>query len=139
MTRLSERIGQNIRRDRKAAHLTQQELASKAGVSIVHISRLERAQADQPRRAELDAVAAALGTTTDALMGIDDDDTPSLTEGDEPSDDELDAELAQRTSDPDVLLAFMARVRDPKKMSRQAKLVILEDLRKLDPARRRQG
>lgn len=73
MTRLSNRIAKNLKAARKAADLTQQALANLAGVSVVHISRLERAQVEQPRRAELESVAAALGKSADDLMGLDDD------------------------------------------------------------------
>jgi len=138
MTRLTQRIASNIRARREDAGLSQEALAREARVATRTVSRLENGETENPRRPELHRIAQALGTTIDGLMGIDDEPESSVVDG-EPTDEELDAELERRTSDPDLLLAFMARVRDPKRMSRQAKLVILEDLRKVDAQRRRQG
>lgn len=136
MTSLSQRIGMNVKAAREAVSgRTQEDVARAAGVSVGTVARLEQGKTTRPREDEFQRIAEALGTTPNALMGIDDERQSDGADG-EPTDEELDAELAQRTSNPDILLAFMARVRDPKKMSRRAKIVILEDLRKIDPNRR---
>jgi transcriptional regulator with XRE-family HTH domain len=136
MTRLSKRIAERLKAARTQAGLSQEALARKADVAGATVSRLERAVAEQPRRAELEKIAKALGMTADDLMGMDDQVSDGDVEG-EPTDDELDAELESLTSNPDLLIAFMGTMRDPKRLSRTAKLVILNDLRKLN-ARRRQ-
>jgi transcriptional regulator with XRE-family HTH domain len=139
MTRLTERIAKNMKAARGRLGLSQQDLAMVAKVSMATVARLETQRTENPRGEEFGRIAAALEMTPDELRGINDTDEPeSAPEDGEGTDDELDAELEQRTSDPDVLLAFMARVRDPKKMSRRAKIVILEDLRRLG-SNRRQG
>lgn len=137
MTRLTERISQNLKQARRDAGLSQQRVAELAKVAVATVTRLEAGKTANPRGPEFERIAAALGTTTDALMGIDDE-PAEIAEDGEPPDDQLDAEIEERMSRTEVMLAFMARVRDPKKMSRRAKLVILEDLRKLDgPTRRK--
>lgn len=137
MTRQSQRLAKNVKDARAAIPgLTQEELARRAGVAARTISRLEQGGTTHPRPDEFERIATALGTTTDALMGIDGE-PASVAEDGEPPDDQLDAEIEERMSRTEVMLAFMARVRDPKKMSRRAKLVILEDLRKLDGSTRR--
>lgn len=137
MTRLVERIALNLKAARGLAGLSQERLAARAGVSTRTVARLERGDTANPRSDEFDRIAVALGTTTDALMGIDDD--APATDADEPTDEDLDAEMAELTSDTDIFVAFMSRVRDPKQLSRTAKLVILEDLRRLQARQRRKG
>ena len=52
---------------RRAAGLTQQELALKAGVSSLVIGKIERGEVD-PRLATLTAIADALGVTVVDLL-----------------------------------------------------------------------
>lgn len=44
-TELRKILGQNVRRLRKNADLTQTELAAKIGVSLVHLNRIEQGHA----------------------------------------------------------------------------------------------
>lgn len=134
MTRLTERISHNLRQARRDAGLSQQRVAELAKVAVATVTRLESGKTANPRGPEFERIAAALGTTADTLMGMDDE--PDETEDGNPTDEELDAEIEQRSSDPDILLAFMARVRDPRKLSRTAKLAVLEDLRKIKTDKR---
>jgi DNA-binding XRE family transcriptional regulator len=53
-------VSDKIRTCRKAAGLTQEELAEKSGLPQSHISRLENGQ-HSPSRATLEKIAAALG------------------------------------------------------------------------------
>lgn len=66
---LRNAIGQNVARLRKAKGLSQSELAEKAGITYVHVSRLENgisaASADV-----LFALADALGVKADKLRQI---------------------------------------------------------------------
>lgn len=136
MTRLSERIATNVRAARLDAGLSQEALARRADMSTATISRIERGFTSKPRDDEFARIASALGTTTDALMGIDDE---PAADAPEETDEQLDAELDELTSDTDLFVAFMSRVRDPKQLSRTAKLVIRDDLRRLQARQRRQG
>lgn len=139
MTTQSKRTGLRIRDARVAAGFTQEQLAFRAGVAVATVSRLENGRTAYPRSDEFARIAAALGTNPDALMGIDDV-SPVADDEDEQSDADLDAELDDLTQDTDLVLAFMSRVRDPKQLSRQAKLVIRDDLRRLRARQqRRQG
>src|SRR5262249_30262433 len=60
-------FGALLRRDRRAAGLTQQELAVLAGVSVDAISLIERGLTRAPHRDTLDLLAAALGLAPTAL------------------------------------------------------------------------
>lgn len=70
-------------------------------------------------------------------MGLDDDQAEVLEA--EESEESLDAELDELTRDADLVLAFMSRVRDPKQLSRAAKLVIRDDLRRIRARQQRKG
>lgn len=137
MTSQSKRMGNRIREARLAMGLNQEGLAHAANVSVSTVSRLEQGRTTYPRPDEFERIAAALGTTTDALKGIDDE--PESIEEGEPSDEALDADIEALSQDMDRWIAFMGKVRDPRKMSRTAKLVILEELRKSDPPQQRRG
>lgn len=73
MTRLTERIAQNVRERRLAAGLSQEGLARLASVSAATVSRIERGHTTRPRQDEFERIATALGVTSDDLMGLDDD------------------------------------------------------------------
>lgn len=121
-----------------AAGLSQERLAARAEVSARTVARLERGDTASPRSDEFARIAAALGTTVDELMGLEDE--PMASDADAESDADIDAELDELTRDADIVLAFMSRVRDPKQLSRAAKLVIRDDLRRLRARQqRRQG
>lgn len=62
-------IGENLRRARKAAGLTQRKLAQQAGVSPSHISLIESGKSEVSDLA-LAAIASVLGTTPQELRGI---------------------------------------------------------------------
>lgn len=101
-----------------------------------YVSRLERAVADAPRRVELGKVAAVFGMTVDDLMGLDDQPEPA-NDGDGPSDDEINAAISDLLSDTGVMLAFMSDVREPGRLSRTARLDILNRLRTLKARQQR--
>jgi transcriptional regulator with XRE-family HTH domain len=63
-----KRIGGNISRMRKAANLTQMELADRMGVSFQAVSNWERGQT-MPDISRLSELAEALNTTVDAILG----------------------------------------------------------------------
>src|SRR4051812_23962633 len=129
MTRLTERIAERVKALRDELGMSQEALARAANVSVRTISRIEQGETGRPREPEFHRIAQALGTTADVLMGVDEQDATVIASGDEPTDEALDAEIGELTSNPDVLLAFMGNVRDPKKLSRAMKLVLREDLR----------
>ena len=62
-----ERFAANLRRQRKAAKLTQEQLSAKAGLHPTEISRLERAVRD-PRLSTIVSVARGLGVTAEQLV-----------------------------------------------------------------------
>lgn len=55
-----EHVGEAIRRRRKEAEITQEELAKRAGLSPTSIVRLELGEIKAPRVSTLDAIARAL-------------------------------------------------------------------------------
>lgn len=67
ITRMNH-IGDNIRRMREAAKLSQQELADKSGVSKAQISRLENGSQKNPQIQTVIAIATELGTTIEELI-----------------------------------------------------------------------
>jgi transcriptional regulator with XRE-family HTH domain len=70
--RLLRRLGQNIRRERSAAKLTQAALAASARISSAHLSAVERGERSASVLC-LARIAKALQTTTEKLCeGIED-------------------------------------------------------------------
>lgn len=67
-------IGKRVARLRAKRKLTQQELASRAGVSQAIISRLETDNRDNVTTDVLRGLATALGCTADYLIGMHEDD-----------------------------------------------------------------
>lgn len=61
-------VGENLKRLRKAAKKTQQEVAFAAGLSVSIVSQIEQGSNQDPRGSTLRALAGALGTTVDALL-----------------------------------------------------------------------
>ncbi|HCU25982.1 MAG TPA: hypothetical protein DF383_13270 [Deltaproteobacteria bacterium] len=53
---------------RTKAGLTQQELASRAGMSISHLNRLENDQDKNPRKKTIDTLSSVLGVDPSALL-----------------------------------------------------------------------
>jgi transcriptional regulator with XRE-family HTH domain len=70
-------IGQRIRTKRHAQAITAEQLAQRAGLTLGTVSRIERG-ANEPTVSSLTAIARALGTTVDDLIGAAD---PVATEG----------------------------------------------------------
>ena len=71
-------IGKRVARLRAKRKLTQQELATRAGVSQAIISRLETDDRDNVTTDVLRGLAQALGCTADYLIGMhEDEDTDS--------------------------------------------------------------
>ncbi|MEV4271915.1 helix-turn-helix domain-containing protein [Micromonospora aurantiaca (nom. illeg.)] len=62
-------IGQKLKRHRKAAKLTQEQLAERAQVSIEIVRKLEQGARRSARMDTLHALARALGVATTALLG----------------------------------------------------------------------
>ncbi len=60
-------IGDNLRRRRTLAPLTQRELAEKAGLTLAAVSRIERNEAE-PRPSTVRKLAAALGVEPRVLI-----------------------------------------------------------------------
>jgi transcriptional regulator with XRE-family HTH domain len=58
-------LGKRLRRYRRAADQTQEELAERAGLSVRGLSDLERGARRAPRRETLDALAEALDLSPD--------------------------------------------------------------------------
>jgi transcriptional regulator with XRE-family HTH domain len=61
-------LGALVRAARREQGLTLQELGARAGVTAAHLSNIENGKVSVSRRA-LDQIAAALGVTSDALLG----------------------------------------------------------------------
>jgi transcriptional regulator with XRE-family HTH domain len=62
-----ERFAANLRRHRKAAKLTQEQLSARAGLHPTEVSRLERAVRD-PRLGTIVRLAKGLGVTAEQLV-----------------------------------------------------------------------
>jgi transcriptional regulator with XRE-family HTH domain len=62
-----ERFAANLRRYRKAAKLTQEQLSARAGIHPTEVSRLERAVRD-PRLSTIARLAKGLGITAEKLV-----------------------------------------------------------------------
>ncbi|MGN0991186.1 MAG: helix-turn-helix domain-containing protein [Candidatus Ventricola sp.] len=60
-------IGLNMRKARKAAHLTQEQAAERIGLSTLHYGRIERGQR-QVSLKQLARIGTALGTPFEALL-----------------------------------------------------------------------
>jgi DNA-binding XRE family transcriptional regulator len=71
-------IKDRLKRLRTAAGLTQQALATAAGLSISAVIHIEKGRIPDPRGSTLKALASALGTTVDALLA---DDPPAPAAG----------------------------------------------------------
>lgn len=61
-------IGDRLKELRKASGLTQQALATAAGLSMSLVIHLEAGRITDPRASTLRALAKALGTTVDGLL-----------------------------------------------------------------------
>lgn len=61
--------GSKVAELRKAAGKTQAQLAREAGVSLMHLSAIERGAADNPMLSTLTALAVALDCTIAELLG----------------------------------------------------------------------
>jgi transcriptional regulator with XRE-family HTH domain len=62
-------VGENLKRLRAAAGLTQQQLAVAAGLSVSVVAHIERGHIPDPRASTLRALARSLGCTLDDLAG----------------------------------------------------------------------
>jgi transcriptional regulator with XRE-family HTH domain len=62
-----ERFAANLRRHRRAAKLTQEQLSARTGLHPTEVSRLERAVRD-PRLGTIVRLAKGLGVTTEQLV-----------------------------------------------------------------------
>ena len=66
---LYQRIGLHLRVYRRLTHMTQEELAEKAEISVHHLGFLERGQA-KPSLDTLERLAEALGVRTEELFQL---------------------------------------------------------------------
>lgn len=64
------KLPDNLARFRKARDLSQAQLAAAAGVAVDTLARIERSERQTTRPATVDKLAAALGVTSSALLGI---------------------------------------------------------------------
>jgi transcriptional regulator with XRE-family HTH domain len=69
MTQGGGTLAARLKRLRDAAGLTQQELATRAGLSMSMISQLEQGLKEDPRLSTLRALARTLNVTLDELAG----------------------------------------------------------------------
>jgi transcriptional regulator with XRE-family HTH domain len=72
-------IGERVRAGRKALHLSQEEVARRAGVSLNQVNRLERGEIVDPHFSTLAGLATALGMQISELVG-----EPAVPLGDAP-------------------------------------------------------
>ena len=77
-------IGDRLKRLRTAAGLTQQALATKAGLSMSAVIHIEKGRIPDPRGSTLKALAGALGVTVDELLS-DEPEAPPV-EGEQPKE-----------------------------------------------------
>jgi transcriptional regulator with XRE-family HTH domain len=69
-------IGDQLKRLRKAAGISQQTLATRAGLSMSAVIHIEAGRIPDPRGSTLKALARALGATVDELLA-EDEETPA--------------------------------------------------------------
>lgn len=69
---LCEIFGRNVRRERRAQDISQEELADRAGLHRVYLGELERGGGRNPTLKVVERIAAALGVTASDLMRNDD-------------------------------------------------------------------
>ena len=72
---MRETTGERIYLLRRRASLNQRELAQRSGISVAALSKYERDLRDPPSRT-IAAVAVALGTSADYLIGLTNDERP---------------------------------------------------------------
>lgn len=65
----SKDLGERVAKSRKAIHLSQEELAAKAGLSRAYVSLIERGEATNVSTKILDSLAVALGVPVTKLWG----------------------------------------------------------------------
>ncbi|MBA7646312.1 hypothetical protein ES703_54074 [subsurface metagenome] len=66
---LRRKVGEEIRRRRKALSWSQEKLADEAGITFKHVSKIERALSN-PSLTTLYRIAAALKVTPNDLLGL---------------------------------------------------------------------
>lgn len=76
MVEMMTPLSANVLRLRKAAGLSQQKLATAAGLSISIISQIEQGATADPRGSTLRAIAGALGVGLDALFALPSEEEP---------------------------------------------------------------
>lgn len=74
---MTDYIGKKIRKARKAAGLTQAQLAEKSGVAAITIHQYEAGKR-QPRIKQLADITAALNLSVDSLITFEDEVTPGV-------------------------------------------------------------
>src|SRR5215204_4466347 len=105
-------IGERVRTGRKALHLSQEEVARRAGVSLNQVNRLERGEIVDPHFSTLAGLATALDMQISELVG---EPTVPLAEAPETGPS---AELPQRS--------FPSEAREPEELSGWARSALEE-------------
>jgi predicted ATPase/DNA-binding XRE family transcriptional regulator len=124
-------LGEWLRRARKAALLTQEDLAERAGVSVYTISNLERGVPHAPRPETIRLLAQTLGATPDEMSRLQAATTaPSGSALDTPQRASADSASLRLTALPSPLTALLGRedevqVVTARLESRQARLLSL--------------
>lgn len=74
-------VGDRIRLSREAANLTLEDLAARVGIAYQQLWRYEKGQNETPVKT-IAKLAVELSVTTDYLLGLVDDPTGAISEGD---------------------------------------------------------
>lgn len=122
-------VGKKIRAARKAAGLTQAQLAEKSGVAAITIHQYEAGKR-QPRMKQLADIAAALNMSVDSLITFEDEVAPGVKRRiiDNPDSDYY---MVEHTADsPELLFASMDVYRDIGLLEQ----LIISEVRKLNTA-----
>lgn len=101
-------VGERLRTARKAAEMSQQQLADVIGTHVMVISAWER-DTRAPNGDSLDAIAGALGVSVDYLLGRSDDPAGVIAESDL-SPDELRVLSLYRRRDLPALLSVITDI-----------------------------
>jgi HTH-type transcriptional regulator, cell division transcriptional repressor len=107
-------IGERVRRARRAAELTQDDLADKLKVKARTVQRWENAETTRHLR-DLGTIARALGVTTDYLLGVDGSGDGRVAD--------LEAEVHDLRAQVDALTQLL---RDPERLLREADALLRE-------------
>jgi transcriptional regulator with XRE-family HTH domain len=66
---VGHRFGRNVRRQRRARDISQEDLAERAGINRTYLSALESTSSVNPTLRVMEGIANALGVTICSLLG----------------------------------------------------------------------